>query len=789
MSRKYSTSSTVVIVESPAKCKIIEKYLGSGYKVFASYGHLRELPSLSHINIKDNFTPTFVVSENEFKLRQVALLKKEIKASGEVILATDDDREGEAIAWHICDMFGLDLKKTRRITFNEITESAIQRALENHRLVDMNIVHAQQARQILDILVGFQVTPMLWKYIQRKADNSLSAGRCQTPALRIIYENHVDINESREKQIYLTTGYFTNSNIPFTLNKKYETEDEIVSFLSESVTFNHVYSCTKPKTTSKKQPEPFTTSRIQQEASNEFRFSPKDTMKICQSLYESGFITYMRTDSKTYCKEFIESANSFIMRTYNDSRYVLEREMLEGTKEQHKKVKTKKEGDNKIQEAHEAIRPTNISLCELPSNIIDAKERKLYKLIWENTLESCMSPATFFTVTANISAFDNLVYSYTSSLVDFAGWKIVSKKHEDEIKRENKEYQYLQTIKQNLLLNYNKITSSQAFTNTKSHYTEAKLVQLLEEKGIGRPSTYSSLVEKIQERGYVKKVDIPGKEIICKDLELEKDGEIYEIERKREHGGEKGKLVIQQLGVIVIEFLLKHFNDLFSYGYTKQMEDSLDEISSNNKLWHELCEECHTDVNNYITCLKEGDEKKLEIRIDENNTFIIGKHGPVIKCVDDDSNVTFKAVKKDIEIDKIKNGDYEFLEMIDSNSKKKQFILGKYEEDDVIIRKGKFGLYISWGKNTKTIKELGNRPIESIKFEDVEKYLVHGNGIVREVSKNISIRNSSKGNYIFYKTPKMKKPAFHSLSGFEGDCEKCSVSVLKVWLQDTYNIV
>jgi len=207
-------------VEAPAKCKIIEKYLGSGYKVFASYGHLRELPSLQHINIKDNFTPTFVISENEFKLRQVALLKKEIKAAGEVILATDDDREGEAIAWHICEMFGLDLKKTRRITFNEITESAIHKALENHRLVDMNIVHAQQARQVLDILVGFQVTPMLWKYIQRKADNSLSAGRCQTPALRIIYENHIVINESREKQIYNTTGYFTNSNIPFTLNKK-----------------------------------------------------------------------------------------------------------------------------------------------------------------------------------------------------------------------------------------------------------------------------------------------------------------------------------------------------------------------------------------------------------------------------------------------------------------------------------------------------------------------------------------------------------------------------------------
>jgi DNA topoisomerase-1 len=776
MSRKYSTSSTIVIVESPAKCKIIEKYLGSGFKCFASFGHLRELPSLKHINVEKNFEPDYIIIDNEFKARQIALLKKEIKSAGEVILATDDDREGEAIAWHICEIFKLDVMKTKRITFNEITETAIQHALQNHRLVDMNIVHAQQARQILDILVGFQVTPMLWKYIKRNAEHSLSAGRCQTPALKIIYENQQEINESREKQIYNTTGYFTNNNIPFTLNKKHETEDDMVTFLSECVTFNHVYNCTKPKVIYKVQPEPLTTSRIQQEASNECRFSPKETMKICQSLYEGGYITYMRTDSKVYSKEFIESAKGFIIRTYNDERFI---NPLLGKVEQ--------KGANKTQEAHEAIRPTNISLSDLPPSIIDSKERRLYKLIWETTLESCMSPASFVTVTANISAFSNLNFSYTSSLIDFAGWKIVSKRHENEIKKENKEYQYLQTIKQNYSLNYNKVICSVAFTDTKTHYTEARLVQLLEEKGIGRPSTYSSLVDKIQERGYVKKEDITGKEIICKDLELDNEGEIYEIERKREFGNEKGKLVIQQLGVIVIEFLLKHFSDLFSYTYTKLMEDKLDEISSNQKLWHELCSDCNMDVNNYITLLNSSDEnKKIEISIDENNTYIIGKHGPIIKCVDDESNVTFKAVKKDIDINKIKNGDYELNEIIDS--KKKENNLGKFEGDDVIIKKGKFGLYITWGKNSKTIKELGNRPIESIKYGDVEKYLAFGNGIVREVSPNISIRNSSKGNYIYYKTAKMKKPAFHSLSGFDSNCEKCSIADLKVWLKDTYNI-
>jgi DNA topoisomerase-1 len=783
MSRKYSTSSTVVIVESPAKCKIIEKYLGPGYKVLASYGHLRELPSLQYVNVEDNFTPSFKVIDNDFKIRQIALLKKEIKSAGEVILATDDDREGESIAWHICEIFGLDLRKTKRITFNEITESAIQRALLSPRTVDMNVVHAQQARQILDLLVGFQVTPMLWKYIKRNAENSLSAGRCQTPALKIIYENHIEFKI--EKQVFNTIGYFTNSNIPFVLNKKHETEDDMVSFLSDSADFNHVYNCTRPKKIYSTPPEPFTTSRIQQAASNQFHFSPKETMKICQSLYENGFITYMRTDSNAYSKEFIVSVNEYIIRTYNDDRYIrLETEQQEDVK------KVIKESKNKTQEAHEAIRPTNISLCDLPSSVTDSKDRRLYKLIWENTLESCMSPASFFTVTANVSAVNNLNFAYTSSSIDFAGWKIVSKKNEQEIKKENKEYQYLQTVKPNLIIKYNKITSSISFTNTKSHYTEARLVQLLEEKGIGRPSTYSSLVEKIQERGYVKKEDIDGKEMICKDLELENDGEIYEIERKREHGGEKGKLVIQQLGIIVIEFLEKHFSSLFSYDYTKEMEDSLDKISNNSKVWYELCKECHHDVLSNISSLKSSDvSTKIEIPIDENNTYIIGKHGPIIKCLDEESNVTFKAVKKDIDINKIKNGDYELDEIVDSTSKNKtQYILGKYENDDVTIKKGKFGLYITWGKNTKTIKELGNRPMESIKFSDVEKYLVFGNGIVREVSTNISLRNSSKGNYIFYKTQKMKKPAFHSLSGFELNSEKCNIEDLKIWLKDTYNI-
>ena len=798
MPKKYSTTTTLVIVESPAKCKKIEEYLGPGYKCVASYGHLRTISSLKNIDIENNFNPTYTIIDEEIKKKQIEILRKEIKKANEVILGLDGDREGEKICFCLAQIFKLDINKTKRITFNEITESALRNAIKNPRTINMDIVHAQQARQILDILVGFKVSPMLWKFISspKGKEHALSAGRCQTPALRLVYDNEKDIKSSEERKIYNVTGYFTNLNLDFELTPqgKYETEDEITNFLDGSVDFSHVYTCSEPTKIFKSPPEPFTTSRLQQVASNELHLSPKDTMKICQVLYEAGYITYMRTDSKTYSLEFIENVKSYINTAYNDGdKYINENidNMVSGTNKEitnNKKGKKGKDVDNLCQEAHEAIRPTNISLNNLPETM-DNREKKMYKLIWENTLESCMTSASFHSITASIDGFENTRYIDKSELICFPGWKIVSKKYSTE----NKEYHYLQTIKKNSIIPYKKICSKVTIKGLKSHYTEARLVQLLEEKGIGRPSTFSSLIDKIQERGYVKKEDIKGKEILCNDYDLE-NGEIFEIERKREFGNEKSKLVIQPLGKIVIEFLDKYFYDVFNYDYTKCMEDSLDKISKGEIEWVELCSSCNKQIDDIISNL--DIEKKIEHKIDDNNTYIIGKYGPIIKCVEEingKKEIKFKPVKKDVDMNVIENTDCVIEDIVDTSAReKKQYILGNHNGKDVILKKGKYGLYISWGENSKTLKELGNRPIENITFEEVKKYLEEGSNMIREISQSLSIRRGPKGDYLFYKSSKMKKPEFKEIKSFINekklDYKICDIGILKSWIYEKYNI-
>ena len=785
MTTKYSTTTTLVIVESPAKCKKIEEYLGSGYKCLASYGHLRELTSLKSIDINNNFELTYTIIDNAIKKKQINILKKEISKADEVMLFTDNDREGEAISWNICKLFDLDINKTKRIIFNEITESALQTAIKNPTKINMNIVNAQQARQVLDLLVGFQITPLLWNYITKKSENSLSAGRCQTPALKLIYDNQQEINKSKEEKKYNTIGYFTNKNIPFDLQYKFEINDDVINFLNKTINFEHIYTCSIPVIIMKKSPEPFTTSRLQQASSNELHLSPKETMKICQKLYESGYITYMRTDSKTYSEEFIDSVKEYINRSYEE-KYINENINNLSNKNINKT-------QNKMaQEAHEAIRPTTISLKELTTSL-ELKERKMYNLIWENTLESCMSNASFFSITASISGVNNLVFIHKNELINFAGWKIVSKKYINEINSDNKIYNYLQSIKQNEIIKYKKIISNETYSNIKSHYTEARLIHLLEENGIGRPSTFAMLVDKIQERGYVKKEDIKGKEINCINYELKND-EIIELETKKEFGNEKNKLVIQPLGIIVLEFLDKHFSNLFNYTYTKQLEDKLDKIAQGEIKWYELCQECNEQISNLIQKINGNNNestKKLEIKVDENNSYIIGKYGPVIKnveIVNGKEIMNFKAIKKDVDIHKIENGEYNINEILDTNYKKVEYNLGKYENHDVILKKGKFGLYITWGKNSKTLKELGNQPIESIKFDNIEKYLVEGSNIIREITSNITIRKGPKGDYIFFKTIKMKKPQFFNFNGFQEDYKSCDLNILKNWIKEIHNI-
>ena len=778
---KQKPTTTLIIVESPAKCNTIESYLGPGYKCVASFGHFRELATLKNIDIENGFSLKYSIIET--KQKQIDLISKLIKTADEVVLATDDDREGEAIAWHICDYFKLNVATTKRIIFNEITEPALQRAIRNPTTVNMNIVNAQKARQVLDILVGFKITPMLWKCISTQYDSSLSAGRCQSPALRIIYDNQQEINSSPGTIVYNTVGYFTNHNIPFDLNKQFTTQDETTDFLDGTADFSHSYSCSKPVKVIKTSPEPFTTSRLQQVASNELRFSPKETMKTCQTLYEGGFITYMRTDSTRYSDEFLTTAQEYILSVY-DERYIKEGfgEQLFSDKEAQTKEAQTKEAQTK--EAHEAIRVTKILVKELPEGM-GAREKRMYKLIWTNTLASCMSDAVYSSVTATITGFQNTKFVKTSEQQIFAGFKAVA--DGKTVKTDSKDYQYLQTIDPTQPIQYKKVTSRQTMKNIKSHYTEARLVQLLEEKGIGRPSTFAMLVDKIQERGYVKKSDIEGREIDCKDYELS-NGEIYETTTKRNFGQEHGKLIIQPIGVIVSEFLDKRFTDIFNYDYTKEMELSLDKISVGQNKMQDLCEQCNNQVDSLVGLL--SNESKMEIRIDDNNTYLIGKYGPIVKCVeevDGKKTTTFKKVLDGVNVNTIENGNIDEI-VNDAPKAASSYILGKFDNEDVVLKKGKYGLYITWGKNSKTLKEFGNRPMESITFEEIEPLLSEGSNLIRMITSFLSIRKSAKGDYIFYKTPKMRKPSFHSLSGFEHDYTMCKIDILKSWIKDKYEV-
>jgi DNA topoisomerase-1 len=797
--------NSLVIVESPAKCKKIESYLGPGYTVIASFGHLRTIAGLEAIDINNNFTTTYSVIQEELKLKQIEKIRSEIAKSCEVIIATDDDREGEAIGWHICELFSLNPTNTKRIIFHEITEPAIQSAISHPKRLNMNIVKAQQSRQILDLLVGFTISPILWNGISKTHKTSLSAGRCQTPALRLVYENYLDIKSSPGSIVFDTTGYFTDLTLPFILNKQFTIIDEIKHFLELCKTWNYIFTSTSPKKVIKKAPEPLTTSSLQQLASNELNMSPKDTMKYAQQLYESGYITYMRTDSKKYSCEFIDSMKLYITTVYGEQYVSLTIENLSVKKEKEEpinkdkqspesKKKSKsiaeKKGIPAPQEAHEAIRPVNINQKTLPEEELQSKAIKLYDLIWKRTIESCMPSAQYNSVNAKITAPLETEFIYKTEQPIFLGWQIV-----DNLKEKTNTYQYITGLKQNINMKFKTIDSKFNMNGLKSHFTEARLIQLLEEKGIGRPSTFASLVDKIQERKYVEKQNITGKEVECIDYSLSNDV-ITELSVKKKFGNEHNKLVIQPLGIIVIEFLLHNFDSFFNYEYTKEMEDNLDLIANGDKTLIELCNSCYNELTNITNELH--DVKKFSLIIDDEHILIIGKHGPVVKCVSssDSKKVTFLPVKKNFDLEMIKAMSNISLDDVIDNTVSNKNAIGKYKGQDLFIKKGKYGVYAQWGKETKSLKEeFASVPIERIEYIDVLRYLDKDNvldptkpvGLVRELNKHLSIRSGKFGDYIFYKKPHMKKPEFLKLNGFDSDYKKCDKILIINWIKQTYN--
>ena len=812
-------SYILVIVESPAKCEKIEKFLGAGYKVIGSYGHITHLSNLDQIDVKNNYKPNFAIIDT--KKAQIEKMRKAIKGAKEVILATDDDREGEAIAWHIAQVFALPLETTKRIVFHEITERAIKHALANPRTLNLELVYAQQARQILDLIVGFTITPLLWKYIVSNSKNALSAGRCQSPALRLVYDNYKEIQESPGKLSFNSCGYFTSKNIQFTLNKNFDSHDTIKDFLEQSKTHKHSLTKAKERELIKNPPVPFTTSGLQQAANNNMHISPKDTMALAQKLYEGGYITYMRTDSKVYSEDFVEEGKNYISEKYRPeyihpeiNRLIQNKDKIVSnvheedesktaksktakSKSKSTKSKSKKEttAENNAQEAHEAIRPTHIDLEAIPDSeeTFSAKHRKLYKLIWTNSLESMMAPAKYLQLVVNINAPCDALYKYCAEENIFLGWKAVNGAEEE------KYYDYFQNMKEEVI-NYKKITCKQTLKELKSHYSEAHLVQLLEQKGIGRPSTFSSLLEKIQERNYVTKQNVDGKKLEIIDYTL-MDNAIIQEQGTKEFGNEKNKLVITQTGIFVIEFLIKYFSKLFDYDYTKSMEDELDNIAQGTKKYYELCDECYGFINDLIktnnlatnaNANSTNGPEKIQLAIDPKHTYLIGKHGPTIKYTKEDGTLGFYGVKKDIDLNKLKAGHYKLEELIETKEENNK-LLGSFQNVPVYLKKGKFGYFLECGELRKSLNTVKiNVPIKEIKIEDALTILTdrasEGNSLVRRISNDLAIRKGKYGDYIFYKTETMKKPQFLKLNDFNDDYTNCSLEFLNSWIKEKYGL-
>lgn len=760
-------TQSLIIVESPAKCKKIEEYLGNNYKCIASFGHLRELNSLNLIDRENEYSTTY--SQITKKKKQISAIRNEIKKSSDVILATDDDREGEAIAWHIADIFNLDLKHTKRIKFTEITKDALIFALAHPSRVNMNLVNAQKARQIVDLLIGFKISPVLWKAFSFNYENSLSAGRCQTPTLQIVYDNYIELQNCVHERNYSTSGLFTKKNILFDLDKNFNS-NEIQDFLENVSNYSHLLTIGIPSLINKSQPKPFTTSRLQQTASNELHMSPKETMSCAQKLYENGYITYMRTDSQQYSKDFLDSCSKYIIDKYS-TEYIREN------------IETISKSKDDSSEAHEAIRPTNI--FNFSFDLGSSREKKLYYLIWHNAIESCMADSKYHTITSEIKTFGESTFKNISRKNTFPGWEIIRNK----IKNDSC-FDFLYTLqnskkRENIPVSFSKITSVEKIKNIKQHYTEAKLVQLLEEKGIGRPSTFASLVDKIQERGFVSKQNVDGKKIKCIDYVLENQ-EITEKVEERIFGNEKNKLVITQMGVMVIEFLKQHFYEIFNYDYTKSMEHDLDSIVNGKTFLKDICFSCEEIVN---SLLENVNVEKQNITIDDNHTLTIGKHGPVIKRVIE-GETSFLPVKSNIDIKKIERKEYELSDIIKEKKQQDQVEIGIFEGHKVFVKKGKFGIYASWNDKNISLKKLGNRPIENIKLEEIQEFLSlnKDTGIIRELSKDLSIRKSVKGNYIYHKNNKMKKPKFYPLTNYDGEINDSTNEELLNFIHSTYKL-
>lgn len=668
-------SKNLVIVESPAKAKTIEGFLGEGFTVKSSFGHVRDLAKKGlGVDIENKFAPNYEISPDKAKV--VAELKKLAKGADIVWLATDEDREGEAISWHLFESLELNEKKTKRIVFHEITKPAIKNAIANPRTIDKHLVDAQQARRILDRLVGFELSPVLWK----KVRPSLSAGRVQSVAVRLIVEREREIMNFKSVSSYKVVANFVSgsSNVKAELNKKFSSHEEAKAFLKKCETADFTIETVETKPTKKSPSAPFTTSTLQQEASRKLGFSVAQTMVVAQRLYESGKITYMRTDSVNLSETAINQAKEAITGNYG-AKYLNIRQ-----------YKTKSKG---AQEAHEAIRPTYIENQTIEG---DSADKRLYDLIWKRTISSQMSDAELEKTTAVITvsgATEKFVAQ--GEVLKFDGFLKVYLEGTDEEDEENQEGM-LPPMKVGEKLGINEIIATQRFTHHPARYTEASLVKKLEELGIGRPSTYAPTISTIQKREYVVKEDKEGVERNYNVIVL-KDKKIAEEVKTERTGAEKSKMFPTDIGMVVNDFLLKEFPQIMDFNFTAKVEEEFDEIAEGKINWTKMLSDFYKPFHKNVEETSEHSERASGERLlgvdpnTEKNLYVrIGRFGPMAQLGegnDENNKPKFASLRKDQRLDTIT-----FQEALDLF--KLPRVVGEFEGKEMVVAIGRFGPYI-----------------------------------------------------------------------------------------------
>ena len=747
-------AKNLVIVESPAKAKTIEKFLGKDFKVESSFGHIADLPSKElGVDVDNDFKPKYIVDSDKKAI--VKKLKDLAKKAEMIWLASDEDREGEAISWHLAETLGLDKDKTKRIVFNSITKSAIQKAIENPREINYNLVNAQQARRVLDRLVGYQLSPILWKKIKP----GLSAGRVQSVAVRLIVERERDIDGFTAVASFKISAQFktADANV-FTakLNKTFRSKSEAEAFLKQNIGADFTVGSLDKKPAKKSPSAPFTTSTLQQEASRKLYFSVGRTMQVAQRLYEAGLITYMRTDSVNLSSEAIDAAKDAIVTNYG---------------KEYSKIRSFKSKSKGAQEAHEAIRPTDMT-NQSPS--LERDQSKLYELIWKRTIASQMSDAQLERTNVKIQSNGHTEeFTANGEVIKFDGFlKVYMEGLDDEDVAEEQEGM-LPAMKEGDTLSNNYITATERFSRPPYRFTEASLVKKLEELGIGRPSTYAPTISTILNRGYVEKGTVEGTERKYAQLILEADA-VQEKSLSEMVGSDKGKMVPTDIGMIVTDFLVSNFETILDYNFTAKVEEDFDQIAEGNEDWQKVMKDFYKDFHPKVLDVEENAERASGERIlgedpksGKRVAVRLGRFGPMVQIgtVDDEDKPTFASLLPEQSLNTIT-----YEEAMDLFKLPRK--LGVYKGEEVLANVGRFGPYVKFGakfismdkgENAMEIeldraieliveKEKADAPIATYEQKDVTKGtgrfgpFIKWGGMFINVNKKYDFDNLSKAD-------------------------------------------